>query len=43
MDDYTLNLSLVDSGPATNGYATSTDDNCGSGDTGSDACSNGNG
>ncbi|SDG05327.1 FxLD family lantipeptide [Sinosporangium album] len=34
-----LNLRLVDAGPAANAYATSTDDNCGSGNTGSDACS----
>ncbi|GAB3977737.1 hypothetical protein GCM10029978_068370 [Actinoallomurus acanthiterrae] len=34
-----LNVRLVDAGPSTNGYATSTDDNCGSGNTGSDACS----
>lgn len=39
MDDYDLNLNLVDAGPAANGYATSTDDECGSGNTGSDACS----
>ena len=37
--DYELNLSLVDAGPAANGYATNTDDNCGSGNTGSTACS----
>ncbi|MEV6985426.1 FxLD family lanthipeptide [Sphaerisporangium sp. NPDC051017] len=37
--EYELNLRLVDAGPAASGYATNTDDNCGSGDTGSDACS----
>ncbi|MFF4992017.1 FxLD family lanthipeptide [Streptosporangium saharense] len=36
-----LNLRLVDAGPATKVYATSTDDNCGSGNTTSDACSGG--
>lgn len=41
MDTYELNLTLVDSGPAASGYATSTDDNCGSGNTDSDACSGG--
>lgn len=39
MNDYDLNLRLVDAGPAATGYATSTDDQCGSGNTGSDACS----
>ncbi|WP_405088831.1 FxLD family lanthipeptide [Microbispora sp. NBC_01389] len=39
--DYELNLRLVDAGPAASGYATSTDDDCGSGNTGSDACSGG--
>jgi FxLD family lantipeptide len=34
-----LNLRLVDAGPVASGYATSTDDNCGSGNTTSDACS----
>ncbi|MCK9904188.1 FxLD family lanthipeptide [Frankia sp. Cpl3] len=38
MDEYELNIDLVDAGPAS-GHATSTDDNCGSGNTGSDACS----
>ncbi|GAB3170959.1 hypothetical protein GCM10027059_38360 [Myceligenerans halotolerans] len=38
-----LNLRLVDAGPATSAYATNTDDNCGSGDTGTDACSDGDG
>jgi len=36
--DYTLDVSLVDAGPAASGYSTSTDDDCGSGNTGSDAC-----
>lgn len=36
--EFTLDISLVDAGPATSGYATSTDDNCGSGNTGSTAC-----
>lgn len=36
-----LNLRLVDAGPATTAWATATDDNCGSGDTTSDACSGG--
>ena len=40
MDDE-LNLRLVDAGPAASAYATNTDDNCGSGNTGSDACSGG--
>jgi FxLD family lantipeptide len=40
-DDYELNLRLVDAGPAASGYTTITDDNCGSGNTGSDACSGG--
>ncbi|MFC0039530.1 FxLD family lanthipeptide [Actinomadura rayongensis] len=39
--DTELNLRLVDAGPVASGYATSTDDNCGSGNTGSDACSGG--
>jgi len=33
-----LNLRLVDAGPGTSAYATNTDDDCGSGNTGSDAC-----
>lgn len=37
-DEYELNLRLVDAGSAS-GYATSTDDGCGDGNTGSDACS----
>jgi FxLD family lantipeptide len=40
-DDFELDLRLVDAGPAASGYATSTDDGCGSGNTGSDACSGG--
>ncbi|PSK96193.1 FxLD family lantipeptide [Murinocardiopsis flavida] len=36
--EYELNLRLVDVGPAAGGFATSTDDGCGSGNTGSDAC-----
>lgn len=38
---YQLNLRLVDAGPAASAWATSTDDNCGSGNTTSDACSGG--
>jgi FxLD family lantipeptide len=41
MDDLNLDLRLVDAGPAASAYATSTDDNCGSGNTGSDACTGG--
>lgn len=37
-NDYTLDVTLVDAGPAASGYATNTDDNCGSGNTGSNAC-----
>ncbi|MEU7753750.1 FxLD family lanthipeptide [Micromonospora sp. NPDC048905] len=33
-----LNLRLVDAGPALSAYATATDDGCGSGNTGSSAC-----
>ncbi|WP_084693093.1 FxLD family lanthipeptide [Actinomadura atramentaria] len=33
-----LNLRLVDVGPVASAHATSTDDDCGSGDTGSSAC-----
>ncbi|MEV6527861.1 FxLD family lanthipeptide [Longispora sp. NPDC051575] len=36
-DDYRLDVSLVDAGTAS-GFATSTDDSCGSGGTGSSAC-----
>ena len=39
--EFDLDLSLVDAGPAASGHATSTDDNCGSGNTNSDACSGG--
>lgn len=42
-EDYELNLSLVDSGPAASGYATNTDDECGSGNTNSNACTGGGG
>ncbi|GLZ16046.1 hypothetical protein Acsp04_62810 [Actinomadura sp. NBRC 104425] len=35
--DYELNVRLVDAGQAS-GYATNTDDDCGSGNTGSNAC-----
>lgn len=37
-EQYHLNVRLVDSGVPANGHATSTDDDCGSGNTGSDAC-----
>lgn len=37
-NEYDLNLRLVDAGTVASGHATSTDDNCGSGDTDSDAC-----
>ncbi|WP_084219503.1 FxLD family lanthipeptide [Spirillospora albida] len=37
-DEYTLDVRLVDSGDTGSGHATSTDDNCGSGNTGSNAC-----
>jgi FxLD family lantipeptide len=36
--EFTLDISLVDAGPAASGYSTATDDNCGSGNTGSNAC-----
>lgn len=36
--NYGLNLRLVDAGPAASAYATNTDDNCGSGETNSNAC-----
>lgn len=42
-DEYELNVRLVDAGPAASGHATSTDDDCGSGNTGSDACTGGGG
>ncbi|MFI5955382.1 FxLD family lanthipeptide [Cryptosporangium sp. NPDC051539] len=38
LDDFTLDVTLVDAGPAASGYATNTSDNCGSGNTGSNAC-----
>lgn len=38
VDDFTLDVELVDAGPAASGFSTSTDDNCGSGNTGSNAC-----
>lgn len=38
-EQYELNVRLVDSGDVgASGHATSTDDNCGSGNTGSNAC-----
>ncbi|MEV5570330.1 FxLD family lanthipeptide [Spirillospora sp. NPDC052269] len=39
--DYQLDVRLVDAGPAASGHATSTDDGCGSGNTGSSACTGG--
>jgi FxLD family lantipeptide len=36
--NYELDLTLVDAGPVESGYATNTDDNCGSGNTGTSAC-----
>ncbi len=36
--EFTLDVTLVDAGPAASGYATGTDDGCGSGNTGSSAC-----
>ncbi|MGC9671415.1 FxLD family lanthipeptide [Planosporangium sp. 12N6] len=36
--DFTLDVTLVDAGPTATGYATATDDGCGSGNTGSNAC-----
>jgi FxLD family lantipeptide len=38
LSEYTLDVSLVDAGPAATGHATNTDDSCGSGNTGSNAC-----
>jgi FxLD family lantipeptide len=38
-----LNLRLVDAGPLASAYATSTEDNCGSGNTDSDACTTNSG
>ena len=37
--EFSLDVSLVDAGPLSTGYATATDDGCGSGNTGSNACS----
>jgi FxLD family lantipeptide len=37
-EQYDLNVRLVDSGDIASGHATSTDDNCGSGNTDSSAC-----
>ncbi|GIH10068.1 hypothetical protein Rhe02_81350 [Rhizocola hellebori] len=39
--DYELDIRLVDAGPMATGYATGTDDGCGSGNTGSSACTGG--
>jgi FxLD family lantipeptide len=36
--EFTLDVTLVDAGPTASGYATGTDDGCGSGNTGSSAC-----
>ncbi|MEU8048398.1 FxLD family lanthipeptide [Micromonospora haikouensis] len=41
LEEFDLDVTLVDAGPAASGYATNTDDNCGSGNTGSNACSGG--
>ena len=41
--DLGLNLRLVDAGDVATGYATDTSDDCGSGNTTSDACSGGSG
>jgi FxLD family lantipeptide len=38
VSEFTLDVSLVDAGPTATGLATNTDDNCGSGNTGSNAC-----
>jgi len=38
ISEFTLDISLVDAGPVATGYATNTDDDCGSGNTNSDAC-----
>jgi len=37
-NEYELKLRLVDAGSVASGHATSTDDECGSGDTDSQAC-----
>lgn len=36
--EFTLDVTLVDAGPTATGYSTNTSDNCGSGNTGSNAC-----
>lgn len=36
--EFILDVTLVDAGPTATGYATSTNDGCGSGNTGSSAC-----
>ncbi|WP_432983033.1 FxLD family lanthipeptide [Dactylosporangium sp. CA-233914] len=36
--EFQLDVTLVDAGPAATGYATGTGDGCGSGNTGSNAC-----
>lgn len=38
VEDFKLDVTLVDAGPAASGFSTNTDDNCGSGNTGSNAC-----
>ncbi|ABW16090.1 hypothetical protein Franean1_6756 [Parafrankia sp. EAN1pec] len=37
-NEHDLDLNLVDAGPVASPHATGTDDNCGSGNTKSDAC-----
>lgn len=37
-DEFALDVTLVDSGPAASGHSTATDDNCGSGNTSGSAC-----
>jgi FxLD family lantipeptide len=37
-DEHELNLRLVDAGTVASGHATNTDDECGSGNTGTAAC-----
>lgn len=36
--EFTLDVTLVEAGPTASGFATNTDDSCGSGNTGSNAC-----
>ncbi|WP_084010580.1 FxLD family lanthipeptide [Pseudofrankia sp. DC12] len=36
--EYELDLTLVDAGPVASGHALTTDDECGSGETGTNAC-----